>query len=69
MPDHPQTLTLSPRVAARPRCPKCQSRMEVQHITSARSGFEHWTLRCTECRLIHEAQVNADPMKSDAIGW
>ena len=65
----PQTSTLSPRVAARPRCPKCQSRMEVQHITSARSGFEHWTLRCTECRLIHDAQVNADPMKSDAIGW
>ena len=43
--------------------------MEIQHITSARSGFEHWTLRCTKCGLIHEAQVNADPMKSDAIGW
>jgi hypothetical protein len=43
--------------------------MEVQHITSARSGFEHWTLRCTRCGLIHEAQVNVDPMKSDAIGW
>jgi hypothetical protein len=65
---NPQTFTLSPRVAARPCCPKCQSRMEVQHIASARSGFEHWTLRCTQCRLIHEAQVNADPMKSDAIG-
>jgi hypothetical protein len=43
--------------------------MEVQHITSARSGFEHWTLRCTKCWLIHEAQVNVDPVKSDAIGW
>jgi hypothetical protein len=32
--------------------------MEVQHITSARSGFEHSTLRCTECGLIHEARVN-----------
>jgi hypothetical protein len=42
--------------------------MEIQHITSARSGFEHWTLRCTKCGLIHEAQVNADPMKSDVIG-
>jgi uncharacterized Zn finger protein len=68
MPD-PQNRTLSARVAVWPRCPKCQSPMEVQHITSARSGFEHRTLRCTECRLIHEAQVNADPMKSDAIGW
>jgi hypothetical protein len=43
--------------------------MEVQHIASARSGFEHRTLRCTECRLIHEAQVSADSMKSDAICW
>jgi predicted Zn finger-like uncharacterized protein len=68
MPD-PQTPALSLPVAARPRCPKCQSRMEIQHITSARSGFEHWTVRCTKCGLIHEAQVNADPMKSDAIGW
>ena len=63
-----QTSNLSPCVAERPRCLKCQSRMEIQHITSARSGFEHWTLRCTKCGLIHDAQVNADPMKSDVIG-
>jgi uncharacterized Zn finger protein len=68
MPD-PQATTLSPHVAAWPRCPKCQSRMEVQHIASARSGFEHWTLRCSECRLIQEAQVSADPRQSDVIGW
>lgn len=68
MPD-PQTPNLSPRVAGRPRCPQCQSRMEIQHITSARSGFEHWTLRCIKCWLIHQAQVNVEPMKSDAIGW
>jgi hypothetical protein len=43
--------------------------MEVQRITAARSGFEHWTLRCIKCGLIHEARVNADPMKSDAISW
>jgi hypothetical protein len=67
MPD-PQTPTLGSRVAARPRCPKCQSRMEVQHITSARYGFEHWTLRCIKCGLVHEAQVNVDPTPN-AIGW
>jgi hypothetical protein len=22
-----------------------------------------------KCGLIHEAQVNADPMKADSIGW
>jgi len=42
--------------------------MEIQQITSARSGFERRTLRCTKAALSHEAQVNADPMKSDAIG-
>jgi transcription elongation factor Elf1 len=64
MPDL-QTPPLAHRVAARPRCPKCQSRMEVQTIAAARSGYEHWTLRCVKCRLIHEAQVNADPTTSD----
>ena len=68
MPD-PQTPTLSHRAAARPRCLKCQSRMEVQRITAARPGFEHWTLRCVKCGLINEAQVSTDPMKSDAAGW
>ena len=68
MPD-PHTPTLSPRAAARPRCLKCQSRMEIQFIAAARSGFEHWTLRCIKCGNIREAQVPTDPMKSDARGW
>jgi hypothetical protein len=68
MPD-PQTSTPSPRAAERPRCLKCQSRMEVQRITAARSGFEHWTLRCTRCGRIREAQVPTDPMNTDARGW
>ena len=42
--------------------------MEVQRITAARPGFEHWTLRCVKCGLINEAQVSTDPVKSDAIG-
>ena len=63
-----QTPTLSHRATARPRCPKCESRMAVQRITAARPGFEHWTLRCVKCGLINEAQVSTDAMKSDAIG-
>jgi hypothetical protein len=68
LPD-PQTPALSHHATARPRCPKCQSRMEVQRITAARSGYEHWTLRCIRCGLINETQVSTDPMKSDAIDW
>jgi hypothetical protein len=67
MPD-PQTPIQFPRAAERPRCLKCQSRMEVQRITAARSGFEHWTLRCTRCGHIREAQVSTDPMNTDAPG-
>jgi transcription elongation factor Elf1 len=64
----PQTPTLSTRATAGP-CPRCESRMAVQCIAAARTGFEYWTLRCTKCGLIHEAQVSADPMKSEAVGW
>jgi hypothetical protein len=49
--------------------PNGQSRTEIKRITAARTGFEHWTLRCIKCGLIHEAQVSADPMKSVSNGW
>jgi uncharacterized Zn finger protein len=68
MPD-PQIPTRSPRAPERPRCLKCQSRMEVQRITAARSGFEHWTLRCTRCGHIREAQIPTAPMNTPAVGW
>lgn len=65
----PQMPALSLHTTARPRCPKCQSRTEIQRIRPARSGFEHWTLRCSQCGLIHETQVNSDRMTSDARDW
>ncbi len=69
MPDAQLTNRLSPREIQRPRCPQCQSRMTIQSVAPGRPGFEHWTLKCTKCRLIHAAQVPADPLKSDALGW
>jgi hypothetical protein len=59
----PQMSALSLHATARHRCRKCQSRMEIQRIAAARSGFKHWTLRCTKCSLIHEAQVSADSIR------
>jgi hypothetical protein len=64
-----QFPTLTPRSMASARCPQCQAGTTVQRSVPSRSGFEHWTLRCTKCGHIHEAQVQADPMKSDAGGW
>ena len=43
--------------------------MEVQHVAPGRLGFEHWTLRCIKCGLIQDAQAQADPMTSEAVGW
>jgi len=63
----PSTSAL--RAVARPRCPKCEAPARVQRSTPGRSGFEHWTLRCTKCGHLHEAQVHADPVKSEAAGW
>jgi hypothetical protein len=40
---------------------ECQARMTVQFTIASRPGFEHWTLRCTKCGHIHEAQVHIDP--------
>jgi predicted Zn finger-like uncharacterized protein len=68
MPEN-QSSTLSPRAMARPRCPQCQAPARVQSSTAGRSGFLHWTLRCTKCGHIHEAQVRADPMTSEANAW
>jgi RNase P subunit RPR2 len=64
-----QPSTLKPRAVARPRCPRCQAPSLVQRATAGRSGFEHWSLKCSSCGHIHEAQVHVDPMTSEAAGW
>jgi transcription elongation factor Elf1 len=62
-------LTLTPRLVLRPRCPHCHATALVQSSTPGRKGFEHWTLRCTGCGNIHEAQVQTDPMTPEANAW
>ncbi len=64
-----QRSTLAPRAVLRPRCPQCEAPAIVQRSTAERSGFQYWTLRCAKCGHIHEAQVQADPMTSEATRW
>jgi hypothetical protein len=64
-----QTPTSPLRRTTHHHCLVCQSPMEVQRITQARAGFEHWTLRCTRCERIEQTQVSTDPLKSEALGW
>jgi hypothetical protein len=61
--------TLPLRRTTHRHCSVCQSPMEIQHITEARAGFEHWTLRCARCGHIDQVQMSTDPLKSDASGW
>jgi len=68
MPQFEQSM-LTPRQIARPRCPRCRAAALVQRSSPGRSGFEHWTLRCTKCGHIHEVQVQSDPMRSEANRW
>jgi len=43
--------------------------MEVQRITAAHTGLEHWTLRCIRCGRIDQVQMDTDPLKSEALRW
>jgi transcription elongation factor Elf1 len=51
-----------------PNCPMCQARMKVLRTVAGRPGFEHWTLRCENCGLVHVAQGAANPVNSEARG-
>jgi rubredoxin len=64
-----QLSTSWARVSASRRCPQCEAPAAIQHATPGRPGFEHLTLRCPKCGNISEAQVQTDPMKSEAVGW
>jgi hypothetical protein len=59
----------SPPVLLNSRCGRCQGLTKVQRITPSRTGFEHWTLRCTKCGHIHQTQVVSGPSKSDPADW
>ena len=69
MSDTQLTNKLSPRDTVRFRCPMCHAGMKVLHVVPGRPGFEHWTLRCTECGVVHEAQAAADPINPEVLGW
>jgi RNase P subunit RPR2 len=57
------------RVLSTSRCGRCLGPNKVQRITPSRTGFEHWTLRCTKCGSIHQIQIVRNPSKSDPADW
>jgi hypothetical protein len=63
MPHKP--LTIIPRDRAAPLS-DVPGRTKRLRAVPGRLGFEHWTLRCAECGLIHEVQVPAAPTAPEA---
>ena len=64
-----QAATSPPRVLPSSRCIRCQGPAMVQRLTPARTGYEHWTLRCTSCGHIHQMQVVSSRSQSETLDW
>ena len=60
MPDAQTTNKLSPREL--PRVPSSHD------VVLGIPGFQHWTLRCRRCGIIHGAQAPSDPINAEALG-
>jgi hypothetical protein len=52
----------------RPRCPRCQTRMMLERVSSGPIGFEHRLFECPKCDQV-EIVIACDPLKSTAAGW
>jgi uncharacterized Zn finger protein len=54
----------------RPRCPKCQLRMETTAVNIAVAGSEDRTFECMKCGHVETRRMVADPLTSpDAVAW
>lgn len=50
----------------RPRCTRCQTRMDLTRLTPLPDGSEKRMFECPKCHFI-ETKTVADPLKSDEI--
>lgn len=71
MRDFAYSHTSGPFLSAieRPRCPKCQTRMNLARTSPGPSGHGIRTFECTKCEQILKEMIVNDPMKSDKAGW
>ena len=54
---------------ARPRCPKCQTRMVTAAVEEGPEGFEHRSFECSRCGHSEQNVIASDPMNTNALGW
>jgi hypothetical protein len=53
----------------RPRCRRCQTRMNLARIMPGPKGYVYRTFACTYCDHTDMIAVCTDPMKSRSAGW
>ena len=53
----------------RPRCPRCQHRMNLARIMPGDPGFDLRNFECRKCDEVVTRTVASDPMQSDAVRW
>jgi hypothetical protein len=51
------------------RCPRCQTKMQLEHLTEGPVGFEHRMLQCPKCNHVESVVVASNPLESEAAGW
>jgi hypothetical protein len=53
----------------RPRCPKCQNRMNVARIMRGPKGYDFRNFECAKCDHFETRLICADPMTAGSAGW
>jgi Zn finger protein HypA/HybF involved in hydrogenase expression len=53
----------------RPRCPRCQTRMMLERVSSGPIGFERRLFECPKCDQVEINVIACDPLKSTAAVW
>jgi hypothetical protein len=53
----------------RPRCPRCQTRMNLARITPGPKGYDFRNFECGECDYVETRMICTDPMTSGAANW
>jgi hypothetical protein len=51
------------------RCPKCQIRMKLIHISPGPTGFELRTFDCSKGDHVEKVAIASDPRKAGDVGW
>jgi hypothetical protein len=53
----------------RPRCPNCETRMDLARIMPGPKGYDLRNFECEKCDHFETRMICTDPMNSGAANW